>query len=39
VTLPRGQDERRIPADESAAGSDIAQPLQSGIVARTHSCS
>ncbi len=36
VTLPRGPDERSDPADESAAGSDIAHPLNSGILARTH---
>ncbi len=39
VTHPRGQHERSAPADESAAGSDIAQPLQSRILARTHCCS
>jgi len=33
-----GKDERRLPADESAAGTDIAQPLQSDILAHTHRC-
>jgi hypothetical protein len=37
VTLCCGRDERSVPADELAAGSDSAQPLQSGITARTQS--
>ena len=36
VTHHRGIVERSAPADESAAGSDIAQPVQLGIMARTH---
>ncbi len=36
VTHPRGHHERSAPADESAAGSDIAQPSQSRILVRTH---
>jgi hypothetical protein len=31
-----GRDERSVPADESAAGSDIAQPFQPHILVRTH---
>ncbi len=38
VTHHRGIVERSQSANKSAAGSDIAQPLQSGVLARTHRC-